>query len=308
MSLADLGQAISADTAGLLGNVAKAVLVFPDAPPKSYTEEEADKMEGGGALGGSLGAAAAAASAAGKAAGTLKNLAGAMGNMAKTLALGSVNMGMDEKIAAEGGGKALHVQFNPSTIQINAYGGGRAPITNHGKAGGQQASTIQYGSVEPYIEVSFTLIFDQTNIADAFLTDKFTLGVTSVVKNAATLVGDLAGKEYSVRPFVEGFLAAVRQENFRSVVFLWGEMRYEGIMNTTQCKYTLFSPSGNPVRAEVGVKLMAASTKEEKSRNYVAFWKQRYKDIIEKNQKTDTDGTYIDAGKMSNQLTGLLNL
>lgn len=292
----------AADADALLGNYARAVLVFPDAPPKSYEEEEVKSRSAIGALEARGNAAANAASKVGKLVSALNGAGSFVGNLS-----------MDAKIA-EIGGKALKVQFNPATLQINARGGGRQPITNYGKAGSNQAGTIQYGALDPYIEVHFNLIFDKTNIADAFFADKFAVSATSIAKNGATAaVNLLDNQQFTVRPFVEGFLAAVRHENFRTVVFLWGEMRYEGIMNTAQCKYTMFSPSGNPIRAEVGVTILAASAKAPQEgtppmRDYTSYWKNRYKTIIQKNSKKDASGSYISAVKDSNQMNNLFNL
>lgn len=295
---------VANDADGILGNVARAVLVFPDAPPKNYEEEEVKNRSVNG-----MGLAASLNSMKSAAQGPVSKLGKALKSAGSVMS----NLSMDAKIS-QIGGKALTVQFNPASLHINARGGGRAPITNYGNAAGEQAGTIQYGSLDPYIEVQFNLIFDQTNVADAFFEDKFALSATSVAKNAATAVNNLAtNKEFSVRPFVEGFLAAVRHENYRTVVFLWGEMRYEGIMNTAQCRYTMFSPSGNPIRADIGIRILAASSKAPQPgtppmRDYTDYWKNRYKEIIESNKKSDENGSYINAGKANNTMSNIFNL
>lgn len=297
-----VGDALKGDLKGMLGNIAKAVLVFPDAPEDKVEKEEVEKQ---GAAGGKAGVKAPAKPSIPK-------------NALKKNAIGNdeLEKALEEIKSKNKGAKILRVQFNPATISISAYGGGRAPITNYTTSKGQ-ADAIQYGAVDPNVTVAFKLVFDQTNIADAFFIDKFTLGPTALGKNIATAVATKKGKEFSVRPIVEGFLAAVRNEHYRSVIFLWGSLRYQGIVNQIACTYTMFSPSGNPIRAEVTMRLMCsakelnnkesgADTKTNEAA--VQFWQKRYKEIIEKNMKTDSNGSYIDAGKVSNQLNGLVNI
>ena len=112
------------------------------------------------------------------------------------------------------------------------------------------------------------------------MADKFMLN-SQTIRNAIAL-----NKEFTVRPIVEGFLAAVRNEKYRSVVFVWGNMRYGGMMREINTKYTMFSVSGEPIRAEVAVTIQLASTASagNTEKTFVKEWQDKYKKIMNENK------------------------
>ena len=123
------------------------------------------------------------------------------------------------------------------------------------------------------------------------------------VSGAATAIGK---KEFTVRPQVEGFLAAIRSSYHRAVVLQWGKMRYAGMLNSVQARYTMFNTSGNPIRAELDITLQAASTSSEAM---LTFWKKRYADILGKLATKKKDETVsATTGNLTNTLSNLLNL
>lgn len=265
----NLGSSVKSDAKGLVGNIAKAILVFPDPVEEINLED------------------------------TKAN------NLGK-------NVGI-EKVAASGNGtisgKKFTVQFNPASIQIVGRGGGRAPISNFGAIGENQPGKIEYRALDPYINVNFTVMFDAMNNADAFMEERFTLGATTLVKNAATAI---VGHEYTVRPLVEGFLAALRDEDHRTMIFQWGTLRYEGILNAVFARYTMFNTAGNPIRAEVqlGMLMGGAARNSINGGSYLDYWKKRYSDILEKNAKKTADNniTSMTTGNIKNQYKNLINL
>lgn len=151
-------------------------------------------------------------------------------------------------------GFAVTFQFNPAALRISAYGGGMAPImvyrSMEGDAGEKaeenSGGQMDYGPLNETVTVSFRVIFD-------------------AVKNAQT--------SYTVRPVVEGFLAAVRNGSSRRVVFLWGAMLYGGYLNNVQCRYTMFDQKGEAVRAEVDLSLVSSAHEDY---DEVKRWRQRY--------------------------------
>ena len=241
----NLGSTFLDNANGILGNVAKAVLLFPDIRP--------DKIEKVEATGKS------------KSVGIFNEIFENTGDFDFRNALASFD------ITA----KKFEVQFNPSTLKIDAYGGGRQKVSNH--AGNNL--TVSYQNVDPYINVSFTMVFDDTNNADAFAVDKFSLSASNLAKNAATVANTVMGNEYTVRPQVEGFLAAIRNEAYRMVIFQWGNMRYTGMINNINAQYKMFNAVGNPIRAEVYVNILVTNTKTVEHVNY---WRNRYREILEK--------------------------
>lgn len=151
-------------------------------------------------------------------------------------------------------GFAVTFQFNPAALRISAYGGGMAPImvyrSMEGDAGEKaeenSGGQMDYGPLNETVTVSFRVIFD-------------------AVKNVQT--------SYTVRPVVEGFLAAVRNGSSRRVVFLWGAMLYGGYLNNVQCRYTMFDQKGEAVRAEVDLSLVSSAHEDY---DEVKRWRLRY--------------------------------
>jgi hypothetical protein len=149
------------------------------------------------------------------------------------------------------------VQFNPASLSIDAHGGGRVPVSNYSMEGTKNKGTITYGPREVSINISFTLIVDaSTNLT--------------------------RGTEDTVRPFVDGFLAAIRDPGHRTMIFQWGKLRYVGLMNSVNCSYTMFNSNGEPVRAELQVNMLSESQANE-----------RYNYETEKEGQTKSDGDYL---------------
>lgn len=261
----------------LAGNVAKAKLSFPKIGA-TQTQKEA-------------GAHAAVKDG-------LKAIADTAASVDPTGTVAGVKNSIENLIGEK---KTLTVQFNPASLNIEAYGGGRFPISNYSGDKGKTAGTIDYGPLAVYITVSYTLIFDSVDIGDAFAADKFNLSVSSLAKNITSAVSTgITGREYTVRPFVEGFLAAVRDPDHRTVIFEWGKLRYVGVMNRVSCKYTMFNPNGEPIRAEVQVSMLSESNPQADYRSerdeegkvrkpgaltnraddYLGYWTNRYTEIV----------------------------
>lgn len=313
MDWSNLGQSVKNDALGLTGNITKAILVFPDSVPSDINLKDAEAV---GAFGSAMGM--------GKVSTFSKSInmqnAG-LSSISKAAAntslinnkLDQIGEGADALTSAlKGGeisGKKFTVPFNPSTLQIIARGGGRAPISNYGTVGTNQAGRIEYRALDPYITVNFTLQFDAENNADAFMEERFTIGATTLAKNVVTAI---RGKEYTVRPQVEGFLAALRDEDHRNMIFQWGNVRYTGVLNSVYAQYTMFNTAGNPIRAEVQLSMLMASTPKNSmdGASYLDYWKNRYEEILNKNATKDAAGnlTSMTTGNIKNQFTNLINL
>lgn len=314
MGLSDLGQSAKNDAKGLVGNIAKAVLVFPNTGIKAVDMRNMETVN---------------AYVASKGMSKLEVSEWACNNRergifytskttvetSKLAGLLQDSEGRDLKsleAALEKGKiqyKKFTVQFNPSSIQITARGGGRYPVSNYGSVGSNQAGKIEYRALDPYITVGFTLIFDATNLADAFMEERLTLGATTVAKNVATAA---VGNEYTVRPQVEGFLAALRNEEHRTMIFQWGTLRYTGVLNTVSSSYTMFNTVGNPIRAEVQLGMLMGSVPKDSvdGISYLDYWKKRYGEILDKNGSRDAEGnlTSMDTRNVKNQYSNLINL
>ena len=313
MDLGNRGQSIKQDAKGLVGNIAKAVLIFPDTAATEIDLKDLDAVTGfGESLG--MGKVSTLSKAISKQKAGLTKISKAAASVSSiTHATDSIGADTDSLLSAlenhNISGKKFTVQFNPSSLQVIARGGGRAPVSNYGAVGTNQPGQIEYRALDPYINVNFTLIFDATNLADAFMEERLTLGVTTLAKNVATAV---AGKEYTVRPQVEGFLAALRDEDHRMMIFQWGTLRYTGVLNAVSGRYTMFDTAGNPIRAEVQVGMLIGSAPKDSldGASYLDYWRKRYKDILDKNGNRDEAGniTSMATGNLKNQYNNLIHL
>lgn len=314
MDWSNLGQAAKNEAQGLVGNIAKAVLIFPDTGIHAVNMRKPETVQAYGATMGMSKLEASNWAYGKRKAGKLTISKSTVDTSIVTKQLEAIG-GNDLKSLTDAltdgriSGKKFTVQFNPSSIQITARGGGRYPVSNYGSVGSNQAGKIEYRALDPYITVGFTLLFDATNAADAFMEERFTMGVTTVAKNVATAV---MGKEYTVRPQVEGFLAALRNEAHRTMIFQWGTLRYTGVLNTVACSYTMFNTVGNPIRAEVQIGMLMGSAPKDSDdgASYLDYWKSRYSDILEKNGNQDAEGnlTSMDTGNLKSQYNNLINL
>jgi len=286
MALGDIGTMLQNDLTGALGNIEKAALIFMEPSTDGPEKEDVAARGGDGSVPGlKLGGKSAENGLKG-----LKGKLKAVENAGKNFLKMTGNEGAltaYQKFAGENNwereGKAFQFQFNPSSITLTARGGGRTEIRDHTGTDKKNAD-IYMGGVKPYITVSFQVIFDAENNADAFARDKFTLSATNAVKGGVALTRSLMGNEFTVRPFVEGFLAGMRGRERKKVVFQWGKMRYMGELSSVTGNYTMFSPSGNPIRAVVDIEITSANETDGKY-DYLDHWQSRYNTILKDKTK-----------------------
>ncbi len=193
--------------------------------------------------------------------------------------------------------QTLTFQFNPSTLRIAAYGGGMTPIADYGVDDGDDKngseSRIRYGPVQSNITVDFKVIFDAETNTDAFMMDRYNVNVSNLAKQGANLfTGDSwRGENNYIRQIVEGFLSTLRNAENRRVTFCWNHLKYSGDLNSVRCNYTMFNPKGEPIRAEVGMSILASGN--SKGNGYIGEWKERYEELV---KAVDEKGTSSLAG------------
>jgi len=205
--------------------------------------------------------------------------------------------------AAGGVKKMIEVQFNPSQITIQAQGGGAAQITNFGgntKDGEVGSNSISYTKLEPRITVNIPLIFDSVVNADAFFADKILTNPTSVAKNAVSAVANGFGYEQTVQTQVEGLIGALRNEYTRGIIFSWSDMSFSGVLNGINSQYTMFSPTGKPIRATVNLTILCSDT--ELARGHMGQWTEKYKEAFIRK------GDVIQNQTASQKVSSLINL
>ncbi len=162
--------------------------------------------------------------------------------------------------------RTLHVQFNPS--ELSMYSAVQAnKVSNTASTG--QASHLNANEAAK-IDLTFTLYFDEMNIFDSFMFDKFTGGVSA--QSAVNIASGIAaagenGKVWSVKPKVEGLVAALRNPLTRTVTFAWGTFKFKGTVNSVNATYTMFSTQGHPVRAKVLIRMRHSTVQTD-----LAIW------------------------------------
>lgn len=149
------------------------------------------------------------------------------------------------------------VQFNPSTIRFRAVGGGRFALATYGGSAGENG--MNFKGLNSRVDMMMTLIMDAVDNKEAFGQDKLLLDPVDVAKAAAAAVATYSGKNYSVQQQVEGFHAAMRLTASTPISFVWGKTILKGELTRANSRYTMFSPTGKPIRAEMEITLTCMS-------------------------------------------------
>lgn len=172
--------------------------------------------------------------------------------------------------------KFYHVQFNPSQMTLNASNLAK----NVKDVTTSQSRSIAAG--DPRLYLTTTLFFDEMRIYDAFSWEKFTAGASAQsAANLANFVKEGRGKVWTVQDKVEGLVAAMRNPYTRNVSFRWADFTFVGQLNTVQTSYTMFSPSGRPIRAQVQLRLQ-----HEMDPVMLNNWYRDYDDTFENRNST----------------------
>ena len=160
----------------------------------------------------------------------------------------------------------MTVQYNPSSLSIQANAQS-IPFTylQQNVDNGIPNQNLR----PPMVMLSVELVFDAMNTQDAFMMDKLRLSVGSVISNVA---GGLTAKKggYTVQTQTNGLLATVMRPSTKIVTFAWADMAFTGQITEVQAKYTMFSPSGKPVRSVVRMNI--AQQVESESDN--TYWEK----------------------------------
>lgn len=158
----------------------------------------------------------------------------------------------------------LKVKYNPSKIQIDS----RAGSFIQPGPGDARNGTLSQISMPPETYMSFELIFDEENHADAFMFEKVTnLRAGALVSDVAGAVKNIADG-YTVRPVVEALIGLLTQAETRQVVFYWSEMAFAGEVVSVDATYTMFNPLGEPVRAKVRISICQGDSDAKQENKY----------------------------------------
>lgn len=153
--------------------------------------------------------------------------------------------------------KYFKVQFNPSQLQLNAALSPESKLDAQISPKGVKR-TVADANQKPTITLSVALTFDDTNLSDAFMAEKFTSGLggtATLATNAASAAATSKGKTWTVQPQVEALLAALRNNYTRYITFYWSDFSFAGQLISVSAQYTMFSTQGRPIRATVYLRI-----------------------------------------------------
>lgn len=166
--------------------------------------------------------------------------------------------------------KRFFVQFNPKELGIYAKSEQIKKKSNEQRPG-QALAECTYELEPASVSLSVNLIFDHVVNQDAFLLDRIPLSLSK----AAGDMKKLSGKVYSVQPEVEGIIAALRNPFTRLVTFQWGDFSFMGALEDVRAEYTMFSPSGRPIRANVTIQIA-----QDDASDTIKQWKNYYTEVF----------------------------
>jgi len=196
--------------------------------------------------------------------------------------------------------KRFEVKFNPSQLSFQVYGGNKVYKNDLAKSNTNENGnvSITYQDMAPRIQMNLQLVFDDYERTQAFMTEKFsdTSAALRTVINGA--VSAKTQKTYSVRPQVEGFIGALRNDYTRKITFYWGNMSYSGVLTSVSAEYTMFSTDGNPIRAHVNLGILC--TDESISDNYMGQWQESFKKVFGNDDTTDLGSKLQNVGNLLN--------
>ena len=196
--------------------------------------------------------------------------------------------------------KRFEVKFNPSQLSFQVYAGNKVYKNDLAQSNADENGnvSITYQDMAPRIQMNVQLVFDDYERTQAFMTEKFSDSSAALRTVIDGAVSAKTHKTYSVRPQVEGFIGALRNNYTRKITFYWGNMSYSGVLTSVNAEYTMFSTDGNPIRAHVSLGILC--TDENISDNYMGQWQESFKKVFGNDDTTDLGSKLQNVGNLLN--------
>ncbi len=181
----------------------------------------------------------------------------------------------------------LEVQYNPNTLVIQANSEG---VPTLGLQQNLEPGIPNQLIRPPSVTLNVELFFDAVNLADSFMWEKFTLGLSGqTISNVATLAARKDHRVWSVQEQTNGLLGAIMSKNSRFMIFKWADMTFAGELTEASAQYTMFSTRGNPVRSRVTLRI----SQNVESQDDIAYWNNALDKVI-KNGSAAVKHTTLD--------------
>ncbi len=246
------------------GLTEKAVLIIGDTSEVEIKEVEAPKPSAGGAGGVDLSR------------GTDFSMETVKGYLKS--ALTSEQREKNFELVGEVKKYRFEVQFNPAEISITGYGGENLPHQAFGQAPkpGQEPPKpgerpkrpprigSRMASASTRITMNFRVMFDKSPVTNVISNNK-------AVKLGKALLGVNDG---TVQDEIEALHAIARDNSKRLAMFVWGDMIYEGIINSVDSEYLMFNRAGLPIRATASISMLLYG--EHDLGKNVDTWRKEY--------------------------------
>lgn len=180
-----------------------------------------------------------------------KNLATLASSLQKGERIATSMFGGDDqklvKTANQKGYIPIKVQYNPSTLTFY----GRAGELRNENVGGGSVTRMHKYTIPEETVLNVELLFDDTNLTDAFMMD----GSIASVGGVAGAGKQMISRCYSVKNISELFIAAMFHPDTRLVIFAWNRTVFWGEITSADVTYTMFSKKGCPIRSKVNLQI-----------------------------------------------------
>ena len=157
----------------------------------------------------------------------------------------------NESLIDTTGTRYLEVQYNPASIRFSAS---VETVPMRGMQVQFEAGVHNQSCRAPSIIMTVDLVFNDVNVKDAFMADKFRVSVNDIVTDVSSVVHSL-GSGYTVQPQSNGLIASTVEEENRFVTFQWADMSFSDELTDVNVQYGMFSVSGRPIHSVVTLRI-----------------------------------------------------
>lgn len=170
----------------------------------------------------------------------------------------------NESLIDTTGARYLEVQYNPSSIRFSAS---VDAVQMRSLQNSMEEGVLNQSCRGPSIVMTVDLVFNDVNVKDAFMADKFRVSANDIVTDVSSSVINAMRGGYTVQPQCNGLLASTVGEEYRFVTFQWADMSFSGELTDVNVQYGMFSVSGKPIHGVVTLRItqqLSTSAEETK--------------------------------------------
>lgn len=217
-------------------------------------------------------------------------------NQLSFTSLSGMVSGVSNATSALGTGSYLpmQVQYNPNAI---SFSGTQGRIRRSGVGGQDQFQQLDV-PVETVMSVELT--FDDTNIKDAFMFEKLSVTNLGGIVQTVEDVRRMFKGGYSVQDLSEVFVGAMVRPSTRWVAFVWNKMIFWGELTSVRVRYTMFNPSGSPIRSKVTLRIRQDAQPGKNPYATEKTWEKAFDQMFKTKYKTN-------GFNVSNKVSNFLN-